>query len=64
MIFLLMIIALWVVAIVGWILNIVKIVKLLKANEGKQTQITPMFVARCVGVLAAPLGSVLGYFRN
>ena len=60
----LFIISIWVIAIVGWVLNIVKLVRNLKANQGQQTSITPMFVARCIGVFAAPLGSVLGYIKN
>lgn len=46
---------LWVAAIGGWIANIVKIF------GGFDEPITAMFVARCVGVFAAPLGAVLGY---
>jgi len=40
---------------IGWILNIVAIVHTI------DTPITGMFIARLVGVLAAPLGAVLGY---
>jgi len=42
--------------VVGWIMNIVKIV-----DSGFDV-ITGMFVARCIGVFVAPLGAVLGYF--
>jgi hypothetical protein len=59
MLFLLIVI--WVVGLVGWILNIVKIVKALKANGEKSAPVTPMFIARCIGVLAVPLGAVLGF---
>ncbi len=48
-------IALWVAAIIGWILNIVQVVQM--ADES----ITGMFVLKCVGILAAPLGAVLGW---
>lgn len=47
--------ALWAAVIVGWVMNVIKIVGLLN------TDITPMFVARAVGVFAVPLGAVLGY---
>lgn len=43
-------------AIAGWIMNIAGIVHTLGGP------ITAMFVARCVGVFAFPLGAVLGYF--
>ena len=39
----------------GWIANVVKLVGLLGGD------ITAMFVARVVGVFAAPLGAVLGF---
>jgi hypothetical protein len=50
------VIALWVAAIGGWIANVVKLVGMLDGA------VTTMFIARVVGVFAAPLGSVLGYF--
>lgn len=40
----------------GYICNIISIVQTL------DNPITAMFIARCVGVFAAPLGIVLGYF--
>lgn len=51
----LFIIVIWLVAIGGWIANIVKIV------DALSDPITGMFVFRCVGVVMAPLGAVLGY---
>ena len=42
-------------AIVGWILNIVK------AFGSLDDPLTAMFIARVVGVFAAPLGAVLGW---
>jgi hypothetical protein len=59
MLFLLIVI--WVVGVVGWILNIVKIIKALRSTGEKPVPVTPMFIARCIGVLAAPLGAVLGF---
>ena len=62
--FMLVIITIWVVGIVGWVLNIVKLVKTLKSNQGQPTPVNAMFVARCIGVIAAPLGTVLGFMNN
>jgi hypothetical protein len=45
-----------VVGIGGWIANVVKLIGMLGG------EITAMFVARCVGVFAAPLGAILGFF--
>lgn len=50
------VIVFWLAAIGGWINNIV----ILIGSLGDPT-VTPMFVARCVGVIFAPLGAVLGY---
>lgn len=49
------IILLWLAAAFGWIANIVKIFG--SAAE----PITALFIIRCVGVFAAPVGAVLGY---
>lgn len=43
-------------AICGWIANLVKLIGILDGG------VTAMFIARMVGVFAAPLGSVLGFF--
>ena len=51
----LVIIAAWFAGIVGWILNIISIVHTVS------DPITGLFIARCVGVFAAPLGAILGY---
>ena len=64
MVLILIIILLWVVGIIGWVLNIVKLVQLLKSKEGENLKVTPMFIARCIGIVAAPLGSVLGFISN
>ena len=45
-----------VVAIGGWVANIVKLVGMIGGD------VTAMFIARCVGIFAAPLGAVLGFF--
>ena len=50
---------LWIAAIGGYIANIVKLVGLIGS------EVTTMFVLRAIGVIAAPLGMVLGYlYRN
>ncbi|MBK5204343.1 MAG: hypothetical protein JJD98_02730 [Polaromonas sp.] len=40
----------------GWVLNIVKLIGLLDGG------VTAWMIARAVGVFAAPLGAILGYF--
>lgn len=52
----LFILAVAVLGLGGWVANIVK---LIGAIGG---EISAMFIARCVGVFAAPLGAVLGFF--
>lgn len=49
-------IALWAAAIFGWVANIVKFFGMLDGG------VSAMFIARIVGVFAAPLGAILGYF--
>lgn len=51
----LFIIVLWVAGFIGWVMNLVSLVHSL------HDPITGMFIARCVGVFAAPLGAILGY---
>lgn len=48
-------IGVWVLAVVGYIWNIVKIVAAISEP------IDPMFIIRCVGTVAIPLGAILGY---
>jgi hypothetical protein len=43
-------------ALGGWVANIVKLIGMLDGS------ITSMFVARVVGIFAAPVGAILGYF--
>lgn len=45
----------WLLIVVGWVMNIVKFVVELDGG------VTAMFIARIVGVIVAPLGAVLGY---
>ena len=51
----LVIIAIWVAAIGGWVANIVKFVNMDFA------QVTGMLVVRGIGIFLAPLGAVLGF---
>lgn len=44
------------VSIIGWCMNICAL------YGSVEEPLTVMFVARCVGVLVAPLGALLGYF--
>lgn len=47
--------AVWAVVITGYVWNIVKIVGAIS------DPMTAMFILRCVGAIAAPLGVILGY---
>lgn len=46
----------WLAAVVGWVMNLIKIIGALG------DPITGMFIFRCVGAICAPIGAVLGYF--
>ncbi len=50
------VIALWLAAVGGWIANLVKLIGVLDGP------VNAWMIARAVGALAAPLGSILGYF--
>lgn len=52
-----MIIAIGICAFVGWTMNIIKVIGALD-----DPTITPMFAIRILGILAAPLGAILGWF--
>lgn len=47
---------LWLVAIGGWIANLVKLIHMLDGG------VTAWLIARAIGVLALPLGALLGFF--
>ena len=55
-IFIFVYLALLVVGLIGWVMNIVEIV------ETCCDPLTGMLVVRIAGILIAPLGAVLGYF--
>lgn len=46
----------WLVLLIGWILNIASIFATLSEP------ITALFIARLFGIIAFPLGGILGYF--
>jgi hypothetical protein len=48
----------WVVVIIGWILNIVQVVQQMPATLNDAT---PMFLIKAVCILVAPAGAVFGY---
>ena len=50
----LVIISIWLVGVIGWVLNGVQIVHTL------DMPITGLFILKCIGIFVAPLGSVLG----
>lgn len=50
------ILAIWVLAVIGWVHNIIDVVHMV--ND----PITGMFILRCVGIIVAPVGAVLGWF--
>ena len=51
----LVIISIWLVGVIGWVLNGVQIVHTL------DMPITGLFILKCIGIFVAPLGSVLGW---
>ena len=54
----LLIVLLWIAFIVGYVLNIVNIVSNLSTDD----EVTNMFIFQCIGIIIAPLGSILGWF--
>ncbi len=53
----LLIVLLWVAFIAGYVLNIVNIVNNLSTDD----EVTNMFIFQCIGIIIAPLGSILGW---
>jgi hypothetical protein len=51
----LFVILLWLAAVIGWIINVFRII------GGLNDPINGMFIFRIVGVFVAPLGAILGY---
>jgi hypothetical protein len=54
----LVLIAIWIVAIIGWVINLVNVVKLAIDN----VEFTTLFIVQVVGIFFGPLGSILGWF--
>ena len=53
----LLIVLLWIAFVAGYVLNIVNIVSNLSTDVG----VTNMFIFQCIGIIIAPLGSILGW---
>ena len=52
------IVLLWITFVAGYVLNIVNIINNLSTvDEGAN-----MFIFQCIGIIIAPLGSILGWF--
>ena len=51
-------IALWIAGVIGWCLNILKLIEALQGVAPSGV----LEIIRAIGVFAAPLGSVLGLF--
>jgi hypothetical protein len=47
-------VGIWLVMIIGWVMNIVNIALHHEVVNG-------MFILRCIGILFAPMGSILGF---
>lgn len=54
----LLIVLLWIAFVVGYVLNIVNIINNLSTDD----EVTNMFIFQCIGIIIAPLGSILGWF--
>jgi hypothetical protein len=48
-------VGIWIAAIIGWVANIIQVIHLTSGP------VTTLFILKCVGILAAPLGSILGW---
>ena len=54
----LLIVLLWIAFVAGYVLNIVNIINNLSTDD----EVTNMFIFQCIGIIIAPLGSILGWF--
>ncbi len=48
-----------VLGIIGWVMNIVKLLDML---DQEVTTVTMLFILRCIGIVVAPFGAILGWF--
>ena len=53
----LLIVLLWIAFVAGYVLNIVNIINNLSTDD----EVTNMFIFQCIGIIIAPLGSILGW---
>ena len=53
----LLIVLLWIAFVAGYVFNIFNIINNLSTDE-----VTNMFIFQCIGIIIAPLGSILGWF--
>ena len=53
----LLIVLLWIAFVAGYVLNIFNIINNLSTDE-----VTNIFIFQCIGIIIAPLGSILGWF--
>ncbi len=53
----LLIVLLWIAFVTGYVLNIVNIIN----NLSTDVEVTNMFIFQCIGIIIAPLGSILGW---
>ena len=51
------IVLLWITFVAGYVLNIVNIIN----NLSTVDEVTNMFIFQCIGIIIAPLGSILGW---
>lgn len=51
-------ILLWITMVIGWIINIIKIIGIATTDPTPTT----MFILRIVGIFLPPLGGVVGWF--
>ena len=47
--------------LVGWVMNIITLIHWVSAHA-TLAEVTPMVALRVVGIFAAPLGGILGWF--
>jgi len=50
--------------VIGWVLNIIKMIALSKNKEGSPSSVSSLFVLRIVGIFVFPLGGILGFIKN
>lgn len=55
------VIVLWILGILGWLINLVQVLSHIPAHINEAA---PLYILRIVGIFAAPLGSILGFFPS